>query len=113
MRKTLALLFVTSSLAALISAPAWSAMHVTPSGDAAPTTEQAGRVIVADADERSGESGVSKDGEHEDEGDDADGCDDDDGACGSAAKNPAPAGTVAPPQNGLFGSGAAPKVQLN
>jgi hypothetical protein len=27
-----------------------------------------------------------------------------------AARNPAPAGTVAPPQNGLFGSGAPPQV---
>lgn len=37
--------------------------------------------------------------------------DDDDDRGG--ARNPAPAGTVTPPQNGLFGSGAAPKVQMN
>ncbi len=29
------------------------------------------------------------------------------------ARNPAPAGTAAPPQNGLFGNGAPPKVQVN
>ncbi len=29
------------------------------------------------------------------------------------AGNPAPAGTVAPPQNGLFGNGAPPQVQVN
>ncbi|MFB9148841.1 PepSY domain-containing protein [Roseovarius ramblicola] len=29
------------------------------------------------------------------------------------ARNPAPAGTVAPPQNGLFGNGAPPKAQVN
>lgn len=29
------------------------------------------------------------------------------------ARNPAPAGTVAPPQNGLFGHGAPPQVQVN
>jgi hypothetical protein len=29
------------------------------------------------------------------------------------ARNPAPAGTVAPPQNGLFGNGARPQVQVN
>lgn len=29
------------------------------------------------------------------------------------ANNPAPAGTVAPPQNGLFGTGALPQVQVN
>jgi hypothetical protein len=27
--------------------------------------------------------------------------------------NPAPAGSTTPPQNGLFGSGAAPQVQVN
>lgn len=30
-----------------------------------------------------------------------------------SARNPAPAGPVAPPQNGLFGNGAPPKVQVN
>jgi hypothetical protein len=29
------------------------------------------------------------------------------------ARNPAPAGTVAPPQNGLFGTGTAPQVKVN
>lgn len=29
------------------------------------------------------------------------------------ARNPSPAGTVAPPQNGLFGNGAPPRVQVN
>lgn len=29
------------------------------------------------------------------------------------AHNPAPAGTAQPPQNGLFGNGAPPKVQVN
>ncbi|TCM88219.1 PepSY domain-containing protein [Rhodovulum steppense] len=29
------------------------------------------------------------------------------------ARNPAPAGSVAPPQNGLFGTGAPPQVQVN
>ncbi|MFX0540992.1 PepSY domain-containing protein [Roseovarius sp. S4756] len=31
----------------------------------------------------------------------------------SGARNPAAAGTAQPPQNGLFGSGAPPKVQVN
>ncbi|PKQ13111.1 MAG: PepSY domain-containing protein [Alphaproteobacteria bacterium HGW-Alphaproteobacteria-1] len=38
--------------------------------------------------------------------------DDDDDDRGNA-RNPAPAGTVAPPQNGLFGNGAAPTVKVN
>ncbi|PWE31275.1 PepSY domain-containing protein [Maritimibacter sp. 55A14] len=37
--------------------------------------------------------------------------DDDDDRGG--ARNPAPAGTVAPPQNGLFGNDAPPQVQVN
>jgi hypothetical protein len=45
---------------------------------------------------------------------DDDECDDDDegGNC-RGGMNPAPAGTVAPPANGLFNSGAAPKAQVN
>lgn len=38
---------------------------------------------------------------------------DDDDDYGTAADNPAPAGTVAPPQNGLFGTGTPPKVKVN
>lgn len=30
-----------------------------------------------------------------------------------SARNPAPASSVAPPQNGLFGNGAPPQVQVN
>lgn len=40
--------------------------------------------------------------EYEDEDDDRGG-----------ARNPAPAGTVAPPQNGVFGNGGPPRVQVN
>src|SRR5690606_42074762 len=40
--------------------------------------------------------------EYEDEDDDRRG-----------ARNSAPAGTVAPPQNGLFGNGAPPQVQVH
>ena len=32
---------------------------------------------------------------------------------GTAAEIRAPAGTVAPPKNGLFGNGAPPQVQVN
>ena len=52
-------------------------------------------------------------------GDDDDGeCGEDDGgdddhACAGAPGNPAPAGTVAPPANGLFGTGAPPVAVTN
>jgi hypothetical protein len=50
---------------------------------------------------------------HDDDDDDDDDCDD--GRCQGAGGrgNPAPAGTVAPPANGLFGNGAPPKAVTN
>ena len=39
--------------------------------------------------------------------------DDDDDDDRGGARNPGPAGAGAPPQNGLFGNGAPPKVQVN
>jgi hypothetical protein len=50
--------------------------------------------------------------DHRSDHEDDEGHDDDDGDQGGGA-NPAPAGTVAPPANGLFGNGTAPKVQVN
>lgn len=43
---------------------------------------------------------------------DDDSYEDGDGACNAAA-NPAPAGTITPPSNGLFGDGKAPIVKSN
>jgi hypothetical protein len=45
--------------------------------------------------------------------DDAEASEDDDDGAGGTAANPAPAGTVAPPANGLFGKGPAPSVQVH
>ena len=53
------------------------------------------------------------DGGDDDDDDDDDDCDDDDDDCRGGARNPAPAGTVDPPQNGLFGNGAPPQAQVN
>ncbi len=51
---------------------------------------------------------------HDDDDDDDEGCDDDDDdECSGALGNPAPAGTVAPPANGLFGTGAPPVAVIN
>lgn len=50
---------------------------------------------------------------HDDDDDDDECDDDDDDECRGGARNPAPAGAVAPPQNGLFGNGAPPQVQVN
>lgn len=58
----------------------------------------------------------SGDDEGGDEGDDCGGDDDDEdeGGCSAGgAGNAAPAGTVAPPKNGLFTDGTAPQVKTN
>jgi hypothetical protein len=133
MKKTLALLAATTALSAAISAPAWSAMRTSNSGflpfaavleadqDAMPLIlassydddreyRSGSRYEDDDDDDRKYRSGSRHD---DDDDDDDDDCDDDDDDCGNSAGNAAPAGTVAPPQNGLFGNGAAPKVQMN
>ena len=63
-----------------------------------------------DDDEEGRRAGRS--GDDDDDDDDDDGCDDDAGGVCAAGAGPAPAGSVAPPANGLFGSGAAPQVQV-
>ena len=57
-------------------------------------------------------SGGRRADDDEDEDDDDDCGDDDDGGACAMGVGPARAGTVAPPANGLFGSGAAPQVQV-
>lgn len=136
MKKTLALLAATTALSAAITAPAWSAMR-TSNSEFLPFAAvlEAGQdamplILVSsdndddreyrngaryeddddDDDDRKYRSGSRHD--DDDDHDDAD-CDDDDDDCGNSARNAAPAGTVAPPQNGLFGNGVAPKVQMN
>lgn len=102
MKKTLTLLFASTALTAAIGVPAWSAMHV-------PESEGL-RSLAALVDEGHQELPlvlVSGDDDDDDEEED----DDDDDRGG--ARNPAPAGTVAPPQNGLFGTGTPPQVKVN
>ena len=55
-----------------------------------------------------------EDDDDDDDGDDdGDDEDDDDDGCIGAPGNPVPAGTVAPPANGLFGNGAPPVAVTN
>lgn len=117
MRKTLTLLVASTALTAAIGLPAWSAMHA-PADEsvwpvATPFEEraQALPLILAsddDDDDNRGYVQSSQRGHDDDDGDD-----DDDDECLGGARNPAPAGAVAPPQNGLFGNGAPPQVQVN
>lgn len=68
-------------------------------------------ILASDDDDDDRWRDGSRRGHDDDEYDDED--DDDDDDCRGGARNPAPAGTVAPPQNGLFGNGAPPQVQVN
>jgi hypothetical protein len=122
MRKTLILLATSTALTAVIGAFAWSAVHTRAGASersfAIFSDEglEALPLILAsddhddddDDDREHRRMPRRQDGDHEDEDDDDD---DDDGAGGG--RNPAPAGSVAPPQNGLFGTGAQPQVKVN
>jgi hypothetical protein len=121
MKTTLALLVASTALTAAIGVPAWSAM----SGSAAPEDrslaaafdpggEALPLIFVSDDDDddddRRYRRSSGRDDDNED--DDCDDDDDDEEGCRGAA-NPAPAGSVAPPANGLFGNGAPPQVKVN
>jgi hypothetical protein len=112
MKKTLAMLAATTALTAAIGLPAWSAMRTQAGAEERPFAavfddgqEALSLVLISSDDDDDGHDG-------DDNEDDCGGDDDGNGAC-PAARNPAPAGTVAPPPNGLFGNGAPPQVQVN
>ncbi|WP_373504711.1 hypothetical protein [Aestuariivirga sp.] len=113
MKRSLALLIASTALTAVLGTFAWSAMPGVAGGVGSPVaavfddTPDAALLLLASDDD---------DDDHGDDDDDDDDDDDecDDGNCGrGSARNPAPAGTVAPPENGLFGNGAPPQVQVN
>lgn len=122
MKKTLTLLVASTALTAAIGVPAWSAMQAAADGSLRPVAalvENAPRamplVLASDDDDDGGRlwwKGARRGHDDDDDEDDDDDCDDGDN-CRGGARNPAPAGTVAPPQNGLFGNGAPPQVQVN
>ena len=124
MKKTLTLLAASTALTAAIGIPAWSAMQAPANGvlrpvaalfDDAPQTVPL--VLASDDDDddqrRREGSRHGHDDDDDDDDDDEDDDDDDDDKYRDGARNPAPAGTVAPPRNGLFGNGAPPQVQVN
>lgn len=113
MKKTLAILFASTALTAGIGFPAWSAMHEAARFEGL-------RDAVLDAGRDLGVVLASDDDDDRDHGrqlrrgdDDDDEDDDDNDSRGGNVSAPAPAGSVAPPNNGLFGNGAAPKAQMN
>jgi len=117
MKKTISILLASTALIAVIGIPTWSGMHGAGQLEGRRNTALgafralgASPVLVSDDDgeSRDHERRLRRGGDDHDEDDDED--DDDDGG---SASGPAPAGSVAPPNNGLFGTGATPKVQVN
>jgi hypothetical protein len=118
MTKTLTLLVASTALTVAVGLPAWSAMHVpAQSGSVSPlevvfsAADQNPLLILIDDDDDENEGGGSVSRRQSDDDEDDDECEDDEGSCGASSATPAPAGSVAPPQNGLFGSGT-PQVQV-
>lgn len=121
MRKPLTLLVASTALSAAMGFPVWSAtpnasspgyaaQGFTASGGAPAlampgAAAEAGLLVLA--------SGDDEGDDDDDDDEDDDDCDDDDESCGRRLPNPAPAGTVAPPANGLFLNGTPPQVKVN
>lgn len=130
MKKTLTILVASTALTVAIGVPAWSAMQAPADGllrsvaalfDDSPQMMSLAQASDDGDDDHRWQEGSSRGYDDDDCGDDDDDHDDDDDGdddsdrddCRGGVRNPAPAGTVAPPQNGLFGTGAPPQVQVN
>lgn len=131
MKQAISLLFAGSAIslagaafAGTASAPAHAFVFEGPAAGAATIVGTASGAPLwrVSGDDDEGEDGEgwffskSAGGSSGDEEDD-DGCEDDDddegGCAAGAAGNAAPAGSVAPPKNGLFTNGTAPQVKTN
>ena len=129
MTSRLSLLVATTALTLVLGLPAVAAMQAR--GQAPGPCSGVCAAIVgpddlpaplirasSDDDEQEGTRGWVRRGHDDDDDDDDEDCDEDDedDDCGPARRgpaNPAPAGTVAPPANGLFGNGAPPRAVTN
>lgn len=122
MTKTMMLLAASTALTAALGIPAWSAMQTPAQTESVvlrsaefAAGDDAFPQILADNDESDAAGGrltrTDSDDDDDDEEEDDDACDDGEGSCGARSAAPVPAGSVAPPQNGLFGTGT-PQVQV-
>jgi hypothetical protein len=113
MKKTFAILVASTALAIGAGVPAWSGMHRAEHASARTDDDDVLKLASGDCLDRDHGSKACRDDDDHRYSDDDDDDDDDDGYGRNASANPAPAGTVAPPANGLFGSGASPKIKVN
>ncbi|EAQ26542.1 hypothetical protein [Roseovarius sp. 217] len=105
MKKIRTLLVASTALTAAIGVPAWSALRASEGEDLWP--------LAALFDEGSQALPLLRVSGNDDDRDDDENEDEDEDDHRGGARNPAPAGTVAPPQNGLFGTGTPPQVKVN
>tara|TARA_R110002124_G_scaffold227261_1_gene392545 strand:- start:819 stop:1166 length:348 start_codon:yes stop_codon:yes gene_type:complete len=114
MKNIWTLLIASTVLSTALGLPALSAVR-SPAGLANPVFvagQDAASIILVGEDDNDGDRDSRSTGRSEKSNDDDDDCKSKlSGGC-VKANNPAPAGSVAPPKNGLFGSGAAPEVQV-
>jgi len=109
MKTTLTLLLASTALSGAIGMPAWSMAQLSlpptqrPFAALSGDTAQVMPLVLASSDEDEDDEDEDEEDEDEDEEDDQ----------RSGGRNPAPAGGTAPPANGLFGTGTAPKAQTN
>ena len=123
MTSRLSLLFASTALTVALGLPALAAMQVQGnahdqcSGVCAAVLSADDQPVplirVSGDDDDGGWVRRGHDDDEDDEDCDDDDDDDDDDGCIGALGNPAPAGTVAPPANGLFGNGAPPVAVTN
>lgn len=124
MKTTFAILLASTALTLGFAIPAWSVMHDGPQSQASRhATEEASGAsahfpLASDDDRSDDDEGrrMSQSGDDDDDDEESDDADDDDGegqGSTGAAAGAAQTGTVVPPNNGLFGNGAAPKVKVN
>lgn len=123
MTSRLSLLFASTALAVALGLPALAAMQVQGNAQGAcsgvcaavfSADDQTVPLIrVSGDDDDDDDGGWIRRGHDDDDDEDCDDDDDDDDACIGALGNPAAAGTVAPPANGLFGNGAPPVAVTN
>lgn len=126
MKSTLTLLIASTALTVAIGQPVWSAMRAPADAATAPwflaifdNGEKALPLVFVSGDDDDDDDDnrryrrASREDDDDDDDDDCEGDDDDDDDCRGNARRSAPTGPVAPPSNGLFGTGAPPQVQVN
>ena len=117
MKSTFAVLLATTAVIGALGLPALSAIGRDPDTTsitaATVGNDTDGAIRLASSDDDDNRKASRRDDDHEDDDDDEDECDDDEVDCRRPAPAMTPTGPIAPPTNGLFSPGAAPKVRTN